>query len=153
MRPLIRFYSFSRQGNSQEWHCPSPASQTSHSPLPTAPQIFRPTRAVRSIFIAPPRYHVHEFHISSVRNLPILCQICQWRSECHLFLYPVADSVRRVTRSLLHNITTRINDGASICAVMRLGLAWITKWPRGLAFNQRTSFCHVAVSILTFMFC
>ena len=95
-----------------------------------------------------PRVSSHQ-----VRNLPILSQLCQWRSECHLFLYPVADSVRRVTRSLLHNITTRINDGASICAVMRLGLAWITKWPRGLAFNQRTSFCHVAVSILTFMFC
>ena len=70
---------------------------------------------------------------------------------------PISLSRRRlrapVTRSLLPNMTTRINDGASTCAVMRLGLAWITKWPRGLAFNQRTSFCHVAVSILTFMFC
>ena len=125
MRPLIRFYSFSRQGNSQEWHCPSPASQTSHSPLPTAPQIFRPTRAVRSIFIAPPRYHVHEFHISSVRNLPILCQLCQWRSDRRQFLYPVTDSVRQLTHSLL---PTRANNSALIgCAMMRLGLAWIAK--------------------------
>ena len=154
MHPLIHFSSFSRQGDSQEWYSPLLASQSSNSPLLTTPQIFRHIRTVRFVFnsstkIPYPRVSSHQvrnFRSKSIiqavelrygnlrseahrHNFPILSRLCQWRSDRCLFLYPVADSVRRVTRSLLPNMTTRINDGASVCAVMRLDLAWITKWP------------------------
>ena len=95
MHPLIRFSSFSRQGDSQEWYSPSPASQSSHSPLPTTPQMFRPTLAVRFVFSSPTKIPYPRVSSHQVRNFPILCQLCQWRSDRCLFLYPVADSVRR----------------------------------------------------------
>ena len=124
MHPLIRFSSFSRQGDSQEWYSPLPASQSSHSPLPTT-QIFRPTRAVRFVFNSSTKIPYPRVSSHQVRNLPILCQLCQWRSDRRQFLYPVTDSVRQLTLSLL---PTRANNSSLIgCAMMRLALAWIAK--------------------------
>ena len=128
IRPLIRFSCFSRRGDSQETvftHC-----QQVFPRHPRTPQIFRPTGQYDSFLTASPRYLIHKFHLISGETFRSCAKLCQWPSNCRLFICPVADSVRQVTRSLPPNMTTRANNGALIdCVMMCLGPAWIAKRP------------------------
>ena len=126
IHPLIRLSCFSRRGDSQETvftHC----QQVFPRHLRT-PQIFPPTGQYDSFLTASPRYLIHKFHLISGETFRSCAKLCQWPSDCRIFICPVADSVRQVTPSLLPNMTTRANNGALIgCVMMCLGLAWIAK--------------------------